>query len=256
MGIGIPGEDLLHHRGLDRVEPHPARIAGAFRVEDIAIGRASPGQQLPAAQLGLAPAPHAVGDQVALILGHGSPDLEQQLVMRIIAHRPIQKHNLAAALGEFVDQQHLMDIVARQTIGCGDQYLLEGGKGGVVAQAIQARAIELGAAIAIIAIDVLVGEMPLGMLGHMRPQAVKLLVNRLGLLLAAGRDSGIQSDFHHSPPVYVLMAPAPCRCRFPSPIVGGTPTHNPTVAHRHCGQSHSGRPARNVWSSSYPPAPG
>jgi hypothetical protein len=38
----------------------------------------------------------------------------------------------------------------------------------------------------------------------MRPQPLKLLRNCLGLLLAAGRDPGIQADFQNSPPVQVL----------------------------------------------------
>lgn len=177
MGISIPGEDLLHDRRLDRVEPHPAGIARAFYVQDIAIGRAGPGQQLPAAQPGLAAAPHALSDQVAFILRHGTPDLEQELVMRVITHRAIQKLDLAAALGEFVDQQHLMDIVARQAIGSGNQHALEGRKGSTITQAIQTGAVKLGATIPIIAIDVLVGQMPLGMLGDMGAQAVQLLVN-------------------------------------------------------------------------------
>src|SRR5262245_52476624 len=112
--------------------------------------------------------------------------------MRIIAHRSVHKHHLAAMLSEFVDQEHLVDIVARQTIGSGEQHKLKGGKRSTVAQAIEARAIELGAAISIIAIDMLVGEMPLGMLRDMRLQAIKLLLDRLSLLLTGGRDAEIQ----------------------------------------------------------------
>jgi hypothetical protein len=176
--------------------------------------------------------------------------------MRIITHGTVQKFDLAATLGEFVDQQHLMDIVARQPIGCGDEHALKGGKSGAVAQAIQTGTIELGAAIPIITIDVLVGEMPVLLLHNMRAQPLKLLVNRLGLLLASGRNPDIQGDFHGIPPVHVLMALVSCQCRIRSPIARGTGTHNPTVAHRHCGQSRCGSSARDAWSSWYPPASG
>src|SRR6266496_444843 len=176
--------------------------------------------------------------------------------MRVITHRSIQKLDLAAAPFQFVDQQHLMDIVARQAIGCSDQEQLEGGKRSAITQAIQTRPVEFGPTISIITVNVLVGQMPVRLLGHMCPQAVKLLVDRLGLLLAAGRDAGIQCDFHGIAPSEMVMAPAGCQCQVPSPIAGGTGTHNPTVAHRHCGQSRFELPARDAWPSWYPPTSG
>lgn len=36
--------------------------------------------------------------------------------MRILAHRAIQKLDLTAALGELVEEEHLMDIVTGQAI--------------------------------------------------------------------------------------------------------------------------------------------
>src|SRR5262245_6398350 len=107
--------------------------------------------------------------------------------MWVVTHRSIQKLDLAAALSEFIDKQHLVDIVARQAVGGGDQHALEGRKGSAVAQAIQTGTIELGATKPIIAIDVLFGQMPVLLLCDMDTQTVELLVNRLGLLLATGR---------------------------------------------------------------------
>ena len=40
----------------------------------------------------------------------------EQLVVRILAHRPTRELHLAAAPGELVDQQHLADVVAGQPI--------------------------------------------------------------------------------------------------------------------------------------------
>jgi hypothetical protein len=142
----MPGEDLLDDRRFEWVDPHPARITRAFGVQEIAIGHTAPWVQLPTAQLGLAATPHAVGDQGAFILGDRPPDLKQELVVRVSTHRAIQKFDLAAALQQFTDQDHLVDIVSCQAIGCGDEHAFKGGKDGAVAQAIQARAIELGTA--------------------------------------------------------------------------------------------------------------
>jgi hypothetical protein len=47
--VGIPGEDLLDDCCLDRVDSDPAGITRAFWVQDIAIGRTGPGEQLPTA---------------------------------------------------------------------------------------------------------------------------------------------------------------------------------------------------------------
>ena len=135
--------------------------------------------------------------------------------MRVITHRSIQKLDLAAALGQFVDQQHLMDIVARQAIGCSDQEQLEGGKGGTIAQAVQTGPVEFGPTIPIIAIDMFVGLMPVLLLGDMGQQPVDLLVNRLGVLLAACRDTNIECNFHEVPPVAVLVGQAHCLPRLP-----------------------------------------
>jgi len=149
-----------------------------------------------------------------------------------------------------------MDIGARPPIGCADPHLLEGRKGGVIAQAIPARALERGSARAISAVDVRGGQLPRGMLGDMRPQTVALLVNRLGLLLAAGRPAGIPSDFHGGSACELVLAQAGCLGRLPAPSASGTGRHTPPVAHRQCGQLRFGSPAKNGLPSWYPPAPG
>ena len=114
-----------------------------------------------AAQLGLAPPSHALGNQGALVLGHGGANLQQQLIMRIITHGPLDKLDPTATLGEFIDQEHLMHIVACQAIGRGDQHTFKGGHGRPVAEAIETGTLECGTAVAVIAIDVLVGDMPI-----------------------------------------------------------------------------------------------
>jgi hypothetical protein len=76
----------------------------------IAIGRSGPGQQNPGAQLGQPATPPSSGNEDALIFKHCAVNLKQQLVMRIFAHRPIQKLDSTAMLLKFFQPYHLMPI--------------------------------------------------------------------------------------------------------------------------------------------------
>jgi hypothetical protein len=243
LGIGIPRKDLGDHRGFDRVDPEALRIAGPLGIHHIAIRWHAPRQHLAAAQLGLAAASHPVRDKAALILGHGTPDLEEELIVRILTHRSLQKLHLASPLRQFVDQEHLVDIVAGQPVWSGDQDPLKAGHGRAVSQAIQAGPIELGSAIALIAVDMLLREMPVRVSREVLAQASHLLLNRLGVLLTGGRNTDIQGHFHGIPPAGV-MAQAKYLCRGPSPIAEGTGRLRPTVVHRRSVRSPCGVSAR------------
>jgi hypothetical protein len=93
-----------------------------------------------------------------------------------------------------------MNVVASQSIRCSQQHEVEGAKGGLVTQMVEARALEFGATIAIVAEDVFFGQTPVSVSGDGSAQAVKLLVDRMRLLLPAGRDPGIECDAHGRPP--------------------------------------------------------
>ncbi len=73
--------------------------------------------------------------------------------MGIISHRTIQKLNLAAVLRQFIHQQHLVHILASESIGCGDQDQFKGGHRCLVAQPVEAGPIQRGTAVAVIAVD-------------------------------------------------------------------------------------------------------
>jgi len=60
-------------------------------------------------------------DQVALVFGYRSADLQHELVVRILAHRPLEKLDLAATFFQFLDQEHLIDILAGQSVWSRDQ---------------------------------------------------------------------------------------------------------------------------------------
>jgi hypothetical protein len=61
----------------------------------------------------LAAAAHPVGNECPLIFGHRATDLEQQVIMRVVTHRTIEKLHVAPVLCQFFEEYHLMDIVAR-----------------------------------------------------------------------------------------------------------------------------------------------
>jgi hypothetical protein len=54
---------------------------------------------------------HALADQGALVLGDGAADLQQELVVRVSAHRPVEELDLGTVPLQFLDEQHLMDVV-------------------------------------------------------------------------------------------------------------------------------------------------
>ena len=226
LGVGIPRKDLGDHRGFDGIEPQTLGITGALGIHDRAVGGDAPGQPLPTAQLGLPATSHPVGDQGAFRLGHCPPDLEQKLIVRILTHGSVQELDLTAPLGEFIDEEHLMHIVAGQPIGGRDQDPFKDGQGGPIPQPIQARPIQLGPTITIVAVDVFLSQMPIRLGRHICAKSGQLLRNRLRLLLTGGRDTDIQGYFHGIPPVGV-MAQDMCLRRGPSPIAEGSGVPKP-----------------------------
>jgi hypothetical protein len=73
--------------------------------------------------------------------------------MRIIIHGAIEKLHLTPVLREFLNHEHLMDIVAGQAIWRRDEGTLEDRQGRLVPKPVQARAVELGPTLAIITVD-------------------------------------------------------------------------------------------------------
>jgi hypothetical protein len=91
------------------------------RIDPIAVWWSSPRQQLPCPILHEAPTAHPVGNQGALVFRHGPADLQQQPIVRIITHRAVEELNLNTALLQFLEQQHLVDIIASYSIRFGNQ---------------------------------------------------------------------------------------------------------------------------------------
>ena len=156
------------------------------------------------------------------ILGYGAADLQQELVVRIAAHRLIEEHDLGAVPLQLLDQEHLVHVVARQPVRLGDQDAVEPGARGGVAQTVEAGPPQAGAAVTVVAKDALGRQDPTLTLG-MGAQTVELLLSGLRLGLAQGRYSGVDGYMHDgSPPVRPSEGPPQQRPRPASLGAAGT----------------------------------
>ncbi len=237
LRLQVPVEQLRDQHRLARLHPDRGRITGPLGVQPVPERRAGPRQQRARLQLGLPPAAHPLSNQRALVLRDRSADLQQQLVVRIGAHRPVQELHLAAVTGQLIDQQHLVDIVAGQPVRRGDQDQVQLGQRRMVSQPIQARAAQAGAAIAVIAVDMLLLQRPAAP-GNRLAQPVKLLLDGLRLGLAGGRHPRIHRRSHQAPPRRSAPDPAPP----PSAPAAGRP--DPTGARRRDADSAAGTRSR------------
>ena len=231
-GIGLPGTHVLHHSSLDWVKAYAAGIARAVGSKQRARGCSRPRQKLATAPLGWAPSAPALGNEGPLVRGHGGADVEPELSMRILTHGPLDTLDTAATLGECIDQEHLRHRVPCEASGRRHQPACKGGHRCPVSESVQTGTLERGAPVAVIAIEVLVGNMPIRLERHGGVQAAEVLLHRLRLLLTTGRDTPGESDFHGIPPEDAMAQGSGLRS-VPSPMAEGTGRHNPTVVHRH-----------------------
>src|SRR5207302_10612102 len=148
-------------------------------------------------------------------------------------------------------RQHLGDVVAGQPVRRGHHDDVQLGQRRVIAQPVQPRPAQAGAAIAVITVDVLVIQLPAA-LGHRRAQPVKLLLDSLRLRLASSRYPRIHRRPHQAPPPRSASDPAGRPAR-PSGPAADRP--DPTGArHRGSGRADgthsrsgsSGSPARTT----------
>ena len=246
LGFEVPVEQLRHQRRLPGLCPHRRRQAGPLGVQPVPERRRGPRQQRARPQLRLPPAAHPLGDQRPLVLRDRPADLQQQLVVRIGAHRPAQELHLAAAAGQLVDQQHLVDVVAGQPVRRGHQHQVKLGQRRVIAEPVQPRPADTGAAITVITVDMLVIQLPAALRGR-RPQPVKLLLDALRLGLAGGRDPRIRRHSHQRPPQRSASGRAGRPARPDAPAAGRP---DPTGARRPGAGCTDGRRSRSGSSGS------
>ncbi len=218
----IRGEQLPHDRGLGRLDPHASGVARPVGVEAIAIRRARPRQQQAGAQLQLPPPAHPLGDDAALVLGHRPPDRQQQLVVWILTHRPVEELDHAAAAPQLFQQQRLVDVVAGQPIGHGQEHPVHLARRHRLAQPLQPRPAQRRATVAIVAEDGLVCHAP-PLRTHMDTQPFQLLLNRLRLGLPQRRHPHVDRDTHHPAPFPRARPLPPSGPRRPGASRSGVP---------------------------------
>ena len=80
---------------------------------------------------------HPIGNQGTLIFCNGSPNLQEQLVVWILADWMVQKFDPTTTFLPFFQQQHLVNIVPCQTIWRSDHYAVYFPSNHPVSQAVQ-----------------------------------------------------------------------------------------------------------------------
>jgi len=111
--------------------------------------------------------------------------LQEQLILGVAPNRAIQELDLAAPALEFFQQDHQLDVVARQAVGIGDQHVPDVAGAHRVAQSVQAGPVQRRPAVTIIPEDPLACEF-LTASPQVSPQAFELLLDGLGLRLTQG----------------------------------------------------------------------
>lgn len=108
----VASKQLCSHCRLGWFQPHPCWITRPRRIHAVAIGRMRPGQQTSRLVLLLSSPSHAFSNQTAFIFGDSSTNLSQQLIVGIMTHGLIDKLDVATPTFEFLNQEHLMHIIA------------------------------------------------------------------------------------------------------------------------------------------------
>jgi hypothetical protein len=129
-----------------------ARYATAFATADIAISEWRPGERADRARVRGMPSttPAALKNLGAFIFGDYTLNLEQEIILRRIADRPVQEHDFHASTPKLVDQQHLVGVTSSQAIGGMDIQTLNLAARGRIAKSFESGAHKNGAAVAFV----------------------------------------------------------------------------------------------------------
>src|SRR5215216_584364 len=140
-------------------------------MDSIAIGWCRPGEYSASPEFHLTPPSHAVRNQGAFIFCHGTTNLQQEVVVRVVAQGLVEKVDLTPILLEFFKQHHLMDVVACQSIRTRDPEVGNRGLTDPITKSVEPRSVECGATIAIVTENV-VSKQALALAVQMHPQAL------------------------------------------------------------------------------------
>ncbi len=143
------------------------------------------------------PAAAPLQDLGPLVFGGHALHLQQQLIFGGLLQFPVQKDHRHSRPLEFLEQQDLISVFARQAIGGMDVELIDAPRGRQIPQPLQRGAHQGSAAIPFVPELPFRGHgQPRG--GHPRPEGGHLTFNgvRLGLLI--GRNAGINCGLDRS----------------------------------------------------------
>src|SRR4051812_14442250 len=245
-----PGEDLPDRGRLlgDNLE---AGHAATLILGDVAVAERRGGER--AEQAGArrmaAPAPTAFQNLGALVLGDHPLDLQQQVVLGRAGDRAVEEDDLSAGAPELLHQQHLVGMAASQPVGGMDIETIDAAGRHGIAQPLQRRAQQAGAAVALVDIGVIGLELAtIG--GDALAQRGDLAGDGVIARLLLGRHTRVESDLSH----------AYLRAGLPSPpAVDG----RARLGARSCAGSapggcrrRSGTAGRTGWSRTIPAPPG
>jgi hypothetical protein len=87
-----------------------------------------------------AAAPSALQNFGSFIFGDHALNLEQEIILRGAADRTVQENNLRARAVKLIDQQHLMDVTAGESVRSVDIDALDRAASNCIPQALQRRA--------------------------------------------------------------------------------------------------------------------
>src|SRR3954451_8947972 len=190
-----PREDPPHDPSLVLQDLVAGHAAVSLADIAIAIGRARQHADRTLTRGVALAAPAALQDLGPLVLGYHALDLQQQTVLRREADRSIEEDDLNPSPVELVDQQYLIGVAPRQSVGGVDGQAIEvAGRHGI-AQTIEGGPHQGGSAVA------LVGKATLGHQGEavLREAGLQrrdLAVNGVVGGLLFGRDAGVDGDAH------------------------------------------------------------
>jgi len=199
-----PGrEPLLDVPAEDRAHPARGRLGDLDRGGERPLARRAPVpiRHAPEQRLALAepeelPAPVTLGDLGPFVFGHDALDLDEELGLGVGRRRVLAEVHGDVPAAQLFHDQDLVGIAAGQAVRAEHDHGVEGPERGAVAQAIQAGAIEPGAAVAFVHAHVLLADRELVRLG-VRPDGRQLGGHRPPLFLLLAGHPRVKRDPDH-----------------------------------------------------------
>jgi hypothetical protein len=207
-GGAVAGKDCLDPDALSRLDPHAGGIARMLQAEALALRGNRPRQPEARLECMQSPAPHALGDEGAFVLRHRATHLQEQVVMRILTHGPVQELTPAASALDLFQEHHLVDVVRGQVIGSGEQHQVTAGCGHRIAHGIQSGSAQGSTTAAFVTKDEGVVHR-FAVLSTPRAHALAVLLTGLLVGLSLRRDPTLPGDAHGLPPGRRPLATTP-----------------------------------------------